>query len=114
MTEEIVVGSGESVELKREEAKLFERHLFAAKAHLSYGTVEEYLKMLEKMRELEKQGEIDVFHVADEFQPVTVRTLSGRQKKIPTVELWQHKSCGQCGHIPGYVTSLYWIMKELD
>lgn len=103
----------ELAEVQRDEPKLFDRASFTTKGLLSYGTVEEYLKMLEKMKELEKAGEIEVFHVTEEFEPVTVKTLSGREKKIPTVELWQHKSCGQCGHIPGYVTSLYWIMSEL-
>ncbi|PSN82947.1 heterodisulfide reductase subunit B [Candidatus Marsarchaeota G2 archaeon ECH_B_SAG-G16] len=78
------------------------------------GTVEDYLRMLQKMRELEQKGEITVHHVTEEYQPVNVTTLSGRLKKIPTVKLWQHKSCGQCGHIPGYVSSLYWIMSELN
>ncbi|MCS7118167.1 MAG: heterodisulfide reductase-related iron-sulfur binding cluster [Thaumarchaeota archaeon] len=103
----------EEVEVKPDQWKLFERAVFAAKAKLTYGTVEEYLKMLERMKELERNGEITVFHVEEEFEPVTVKTLSGRRKRIPTVELWQHKSCGQCGHIPGYVTSLYWIMSQL-
>mgnify|MGYP001773122089 CR=1 FL=1 len=109
----IRVEDKEELEVKPEEAKLFQRSIFAAKSHLTYGTVEEYLKMLHKMRELEKCGEIEVFHVSEEYEPVTVKTLSGREKKIPTVELWQHKSCGQCGHIPGYVTALYWIMSQL-
>jgi len=26
--------------------------------------------------------------------------------------LWHHKSCGQCGNIPGYPTSLLWLMNE--
>jgi heterodisulfide reductase subunit B len=94
-------------------ASLFERRRFAANARLSYGTVEEYLRMLHRMRELEERGDIRVHHVGEANAPTPVRTLSGREKRIPTQDLWQHKSCGQCGHIPGYVTALYWIMREL-
>ena len=92
---------------------LFDRAKFAANARTKYGTVEEYLHMLRRMAELEESGEIVVQHVTPDFAPTPVRTLSGREKQIPTVDLWQHKSCGQCGHIPGYVTALYWIMREL-
>jgi heterodisulfide reductase subunit B len=95
------------------ETALFDRSKFAANARTKYGTVEEYLHMLQRMAELEERGEITVQHVTPEFAPIPVRTLSGREKQIPTVDLWQHKSCGQCGHIPGYVTALYWIMSEL-
>ncbi len=93
--------------------QLFDRARFAGNARTKYGTVEEYLHMLQRMTELEERGEIQVQHVTDRFAPISVRTLSGREKPIPTVDLWQHKSCGQCGHIPGYVTALYWIMREL-
>lgn len=92
---------------------LFERSRFAAQPRLTYGTVEEYLHMLERLDELEARGEIRVQRVTEDYAPVPVCTLSGREKKIPTVDLWQHKSCGQCGHIPGYVTALYWLMSEL-
>ena len=43
-----------------------------------------------------------------------VKTLYGWDKKIPTQPLWHHKSCGQCGNIPGYPASLLWLMNELD
>ncbi len=92
---------------------LLDRSRFAADARLSYGTVEEYLQMLHRMKELEERGELGVQHVTEDFAPTAVQTLSRRRKLIPTVDLWQHKSCGQCGHIPGYVTALYWIMSEL-
>lgn len=92
---------------------LFDRAKFAANARTRYGTVEEYLHMLDRMGELQERGEIAVHDVGERYAPTPVRTLSGRQKAIPTVDLWQHKSCGQCGHIPGYVTALYWIMSEL-
>ena len=37
----------------------------------------------------------------------------GRTKKIPVEQTWHHKSCGQCGHIPGYSTSVFWINRKL-
>jgi heterodisulfide reductase subunit B len=92
---------------------LLDRARFAANARLTYGTVEEYLHMLDRMHELADKGDIAVQKVGADYAPTPVRTLSRREKLIPTVDLWQHKSCGQCGHIPGYVTALYWIMREL-
>ncbi len=66
------------------------------------------------MWQLEKDGEIVVHRVSDEHEPVMVKTLYGWDKKIPTTRLWHHKSCGQCGNIPGYPASLLWLMNELD
>ncbi len=66
------------------------------------------------MWELEKDGEIVVQRVREEHAPITVKTLYGWDKQIPTTQLWHHKSCGQCGNIPGYPTSLLWLMNELD
>jgi len=66
------------------------------------------------MWELEKDGEIVVHRVNEEHEPVTVQTLYGWDKKIPTTQLWHHKSCGQCGNIPGYPASLLWLMNEMD
>jgi heterodisulfide reductase subunit B len=66
------------------------------------------------MWELEKDGEIVVHRVSDEHRPVMVKTLYGWDKKIPTTRLWHHKSCGQCGNIPGYPASLLWLMNQLD
>jgi heterodisulfide reductase subunit B len=66
------------------------------------------------MWELEKDGEIVVQRVREEHAPTMVKTLYGWDKKIPTTQLWHHKSCGQCGNIPGYPTSLLWLMNELD
>ncbi|MEM3186141.1 MAG: heterodisulfide reductase-related iron-sulfur binding cluster [Conexivisphaerales archaeon] len=109
----VQLGKDEEIQLSKEDTKLFERLASERKAKLAMGTTEDYLKMLDKMRELEKKGEIIIHRVEEEYKPVGVRTLSGREKKIPTVELWQHKSCGQCGHIPGYISALYWIMAEL-
>ena len=66
------------------------------------------------MWELEKDGEIAVHRVGDQHAPHTVRTLFGWEKRVPTTQLWHHKSCGQCGNIPGYPTSLLWLMNRLD
>ena len=65
------------------------------------------------MWQLEKEGEIVVHRVSDEHQPVMVKTLYGWDKKIPTTRLWHHKSCGQCGNIPGYPASLLWLMNKM-
>ena len=65
------------------------------------------------MWQLEKDGEIVVHRVNDGHKPVMTKTLYGWDKKIPTDRLWHHKSCGQCGNIPGYPTSLLWLMNEL-
>ena len=66
------------------------------------------------MWQLEKDGEIVVHRVADTHDPITVKTLYGWDKVIPTRRLWHHKSCGQCGNIPGYPTSLLWLMNKMD
>ncbi len=66
------------------------------------------------MWQLEKDGEIVVHRVTEEHKPKTVKTLYGWDKQIPTTQLWHHKSCGQCGNIPGYPASLLWLMNELD
>ena len=63
---------------------------------------------------VEKDGEIVVHRVADVHDPITVKTLYGWDKVIPTRQLWHHKSCGQCGNIPGYPTSLLWLMNKMD
>ena len=115
MTENAVLnlGKGDEVEMRTVDLKFLEKLSLDRRAHLAYGKVEDYLRMLEKMKELERSGDIIIHHASDEYEPAIVKTLSGRDKKIPTVELWQHKSCGQCGHIPGYISALYWIMAEL-
>ncbi len=66
------------------------------------------------MWQLEKDGEIVVHRVSDVHKPVIAKTLYGWDKKIPTNQLWHHKSCGQCGNIPGYPTSLLWLMNKMD
>jgi heterodisulfide reductase subunit B len=65
------------------------------------------------MWQLEKDGEIVVHRVRDEHKPVEVKTLYGWTKRVPTTRLWHHKSCGQCGNIPGYPTSLLWLMNKM-
>jgi heterodisulfide reductase subunit B2 len=67
----------------------------------------------EHMWELEREGEIIVHRVSDAHRPVDVQLLYGWNKKIPTMQLWHHKSCGQCGNIPGYPTALLWTMNRL-
>ena len=67
----------------------------------------------EHMWELEKEGEIIVHRISDAHRPEEVDTLFGWKKRIPTNQLWHHKSCGQCGNIPGYPTSLIWFMNKL-
>ncbi len=66
------------------------------------------------MWQLEKEGEIKVHRIQDEHEPVIAKTIYGWDKKIPTQQLWHHKSCGQCGNIPGYPTSLLWLMNKMD
>ena len=66
------------------------------------------------MWELEKDDEIVVHRVGDQHRPKTAKTLYGWDKKVPTNQLWHHKSCGQCGNIPGYPASLLWLMNEMD
>ena len=60
---------------------------------------------------LEDEGEWIVHRVPEPY--VEVGTKYGRMKKIPIEGLWHHKSCGQCGHIPGYSTAIFWAMREL-
>ncbi|MFZ5613682.1 MAG: heterodisulfide reductase-related iron-sulfur binding cluster [Pseudomonadota bacterium] len=67
----------------------------------------------EHMWELEREGEIIVHRIRDEHEPQVVNTLFGWEKRIPTNRLWHHKSCGQCGNIPGYPTSLLWFMNNM-
>ena len=77
-------------------------------------TTREHVKdVRDAMWQLEKDGEIMVHRVNEGHKPVMTKTLYGWDKKIPTDRLWHHKSCGQCGNIPGYPTSLLWLMNEL-
>ncbi|MDQ7052514.1 MAG: heterodisulfide reductase-related iron-sulfur binding cluster [candidate division KSB1 bacterium] len=61
--------------------------------------------------QLEKEGEWEVQRVPEPY--IEVETKFGRKKKIPINTTWHHKSCGQCGHIPGYSTSIFWINRKL-
>lgn len=65
-----------------------------------------------KALELEEQGEWIVQKVPDPCSKVT--TKFGKIKKIPLRDTWNHKSCGQCGHIPGYSTAIFWLHRKLD
>ena len=65
------------------------------------------------MWQLEKDGQIVVHRIKDEHRPKTVKTLFGWDKRVPTTQLWHHKSCGQCGNIPGYPASLLWLQNRL-
>ena len=65
------------------------------------------------MWQLEKDGEIVVHRIKDEHRPKTVKTLFGWDKRVPSTQLWHHKSCGQCGNIPGYPASLLWLQNRL-
>ncbi len=65
----------------------------------------------EVLFELEDAGEIIVQRVPEPY--VEVMTKYGRTKKIPLGQTWHHKSCGQCGHIPGYSTSIFWLTRKL-
>ncbi len=67
----------------------------------------------EQLFELEAKGEIIVHKITDANKPIEVDTKFGRKKRIATDQLWHHKSCGQCGHIPGYSTSIFWLARQL-
>jgi heterodisulfide reductase subunit B len=64
-----------------------------------------------ELLELEAKGELVVQRI--DREAVSVATKYGREKRIQKSHLWHHKSCGQCGHIPGYSTSIFWVMRKL-
>ena len=66
----------------------------------------------EQLFELEAKGELIVHRISDD-NFLEVDTKFGRKKKIPIQNTWHHKSCGQCGHIPGYSTSIFWLHRKL-
>ena len=72
---------------------------------------ERYPDFKEELAHLEAAGEIIVQKVDGDY--VNLPTKYGRDKKIQKGNLWHHKSCGQCGHIPGYSTSIFWVMRKL-
>ncbi|WP_028963023.1 heterodisulfide reductase-related iron-sulfur binding cluster [Sulfobacillus thermosulfidooxidans] len=65
----------------------------------------------EAIWELGREGEWIVQPVPEPYY--LAPTKYGRQKKIPLEHTWHHKSCGQCGHIPGYSTSIFWLNRLL-
>jgi len=65
----------------------------------------------DRVFELEADGEWIVQRVPEPY--VEVMTKYGRHKKIPVELTWHHKSCGQCGHIPGYSTAIFWLNRKL-
>ncbi|MDH5598240.1 MAG: heterodisulfide reductase-related iron-sulfur binding cluster [Cyclobacteriaceae bacterium] len=64
----------------------------------------------EELFQLEREGELEVIRVPEPY--MEVKTKYGRIKKIPVEKTWHHKSCGQCGHIPGYSTSIFWLNRQ--
>ena len=60
---------------------------------------------------LEAEGEWIVQRVPEPY--IELDTKYGGKKKVPLQHTWHHKSCGQCGHIPGYSTSIYWLHRAL-
>jgi heterodisulfide reductase subunit B len=73
----------------------------------------EHADFKEELFALEEQGELEIQRLPEGVPVKEVPTKYGRAKKIPVAHLWHHKSCGQCGHIPGYSTSIFWIMRKL-
>ena len=65
----------------------------------------------ELVDQLERDGEWEVQRVPEPY--VEVSNRYGRIKKIPVQRTWHHKSCGQCGHIPGYSTAVFWMNRKL-
>lgn len=88
------------------EAKIDKRAMLTTREHVE--------DIRDIMWQLEKDGEIVVHRVNDGHDPVMAKTLYGWEKKIPTNRLWHHKSCGQCGNIPGYPASLLWLMNKME
>lgn len=70
-----------------------------------------YPDFREELEHLAASGEIIVQRMDGDI--LEEPTKMGRPKRIPKGHLWHHKSCGQCGHIPGYSTSIFWIMRKL-
>lgn len=66
--------------------------------------------LYDEIMQLEKEGEWIVQRVPEPY--IELDTKFGRKKKIPIEKTWHHKSCGQCGHIPGYSTSIFWLNRE--
>jgi heterodisulfide reductase subunit B2 len=69
------------------------------------------VNLKEETLRLEAEGEWIVQRVPEPYVELT--TKYGEKKKIPLEMTWHHKSCGQCGHIPGYSTSIFWLNRKL-
>jgi len=85
--------------------------ILSRKEHFERGPDRRAEDFHEQLFALEEAGELRVQRIPGDA--VTVSTKYGVQKRIPKAHLWHHKSCGQCGHIPGYSTSIFWIMRKL-
>ncbi|MDH5366214.1 MAG: heterodisulfide reductase-related iron-sulfur binding cluster [Cyclobacteriaceae bacterium] len=70
----------------------------------------EKVDLTDAIFQLEKEGEWIVQRVPEPY--IELDTKYGRKKKIPIEHTWHHKSCGQCGHIPGYSASIFWLNRE--
>ena len=88
------------------------RQVIEERTERRHGTGKKVVDVREEMDRLEDQGELIVHRIRPENRPVEMKTLFGWTKRIPTDRLWHHKSCGQCGNIPGYPSSLLWVMNE--
>lgn len=69
------------------------------------------INLREETLRLEAEGEWIVQRVPAPYVELT--TKYGETKKVPLQMTWHHKSCGQCGHIPGYSTSIFWLNRKL-
>ncbi|MBI2526815.1 MAG: heterodisulfide reductase subunit B [Candidatus Rokubacteria bacterium] len=65
----------------------------------------------ERTLELAERGEWIVQRVPEPH--LEVPTRSSGVKRVPLGHTWHHKSCGQCGHIPGYSTAIFWLHRKL-
>jgi heterodisulfide reductase subunit B2 len=88
------------------------RKVVAERTAHQKGTGKKVVDVREELDRLEDKGELIVHRIRPENRPVEAQTLFGWTKRIPTDRLWHHKSCGQCGNIPGYPSSLLWLMNE--
>ncbi len=88
------------------------RKVVAERTAHQKGTGKRVVDVREEMERLEERGELVIHRIRPENRPVEASTLFGWTKRIPTDRLWHHKSCGQCGNIPGYPSSLLWLMNE--
>jgi heterodisulfide reductase subunit B len=81
------------------------------KAAFQWNTEDAPVDFHERLFELEDKGELIIQRIEGEYIEVPVKY--GRSKKVPIGNTWHHKSCGQCGHIPGYSTSIFWVNRKL-